>query len=100
MPVDVVIDLGRSETLCGFKYSPDRGMWGPGILTRYEFFVSADGTEWKRVDQGEFANIKNNPVPQLKTFAPELARYIKLRALRNTEGNSNVGYAEVDVITN
>jgi alpha-L-fucosidase len=27
------------------------------------------------------------------------ARYIKLRALKNTRGNDDVGYAEIDVIT-
>ena len=99
MPVDLVIDLGSSQNLSGFKYFPDQRIWAPGIISRYEFHVSADGQEWKLVDQGEFANIKNSPVLQTKTFAPESARYIKFRALRNTEGNNNVGYAEVGVIT-
>jgi alpha-L-fucosidase len=99
MPVDLVIDLGSKQSLCGFKYFPDQGMWGPGMITGYEFHVSADGTKWKLVNQGEFSNIRNNPVWQIKKFSPEKARYIKLRALKNTDGNDNVGYAEVDVIT-
>ena len=37
---------------------------------------------------------------QTKKFAPAKGRYIKLRALRNTERSNDVGYAEVDVITN
>ena len=39
-------------------------------------------------NEGEFSNIKNNPLWQTKTFATEKARYIKLRALKNTEGNN------------
>ncbi|MBN1123946.1 MAG: alpha-L-fucosidase [Sedimentisphaerales bacterium] len=100
MPIDLLIDLGREQNLCGFRYFPDQGLWGPGIITNYQFYVSDDNVEWKLVDEGEFSNIKNNPLWQIKKFAPEKARYIKLRALKNTEGNNNIGYAEVDVITN
>jgi len=99
LPVDLVIDLGKEQNLGGFRYFPDQGMWGPGIITNYEFYVSNDNVEWKLVDQGEFSNIGNNPLWQTKTFAPQKARYVKFRALRNTENNSNIGYAEVDVIT-
>jgi alpha-L-fucosidase len=100
MPVDLVIDLGSEKTLTGFRYFPDQGQWGPGIIAEYEFHVSTDNAEWKLADKGEFSNIKNNRVWQLKKFAPAKGRYIKLRALRNTDGNNDVGYAEVDVITN
>jgi alpha-L-fucosidase len=100
LPADLVIDLGKELNLCGFRYYPDQTLWGPGIITQYEFYVSNDNVEWKLVNQGEFSNIKNNPTWQIKKFAPEKARYIKLRALRNTENNNNLGYAEVNVITN
>jgi alpha-L-fucosidase len=100
LPVDLVIDLGGEKTLTGFKYFPDQGMWGPGVIAEYEFYVSPDNSDWKLVDKGEFSNIKNNRVWQRKDFAPTKGRYIKLRALRNTDGNNDVGYAEVDVITN
>lgn len=101
MPVDLVIDMGNEQNLCGFRYYPYQNMWEPpGVITNYQFYVSADNVEWKLVDQGEFSNIKNNPVWQIKKFAPEKARYFKLRALRNTVGNDYIGYAEVDVFTN
>ncbi len=100
MPVDLVIDLGRKENVCGFRYLPDTDMWNPGIITHYQFYVSADNIEWKLVDQGEFSNIKNNPLWQTKRFATKKIRYIKFRALNNTQGNDNTGYAEVDIITN
>jgi len=58
MPVDLVIDLGKEHNLCGFRYFPDQGLWGPGIITDYQFCVSNDNVEWKLVTQGEFSNIK------------------------------------------
>ena len=99
MPVDLLIDLGKTLDLCGFRYFPDQSPWGPGVITDYQFFVSDDLEHWILVDQGEFSNIKNNPFWQVKDFPAVKARYIKLRALGNTEGTGETGYAEVDVTT-
>jgi alpha-L-fucosidase len=99
MPVDLLTDLGRQENLMGFRYLPDQNWWADGsIITHYQFFVSADNQEWKLVSEGEFANIKNNPFWQTKTFNPIKGRYIKLKALQNTQVTAS-GYAEIDVIT-
>ena len=98
MPVDLVIDLGIEQNLCGFRYLPDQ-MRATGYISNYQFYVSKDNSDWKLVDEGEFANINNNPLVQIKKFAAVKARYIKLRALKNTRGNDDVGYAEIDVIT-
>ncbi|MBN2172860.1 MAG: discoidin domain-containing protein, partial [Bacteroidales bacterium] len=100
LPGDLVIDLGKELNLNGFRYFPDQALWGPGIITDYEFYVSSDNKNWKKVSEGEFSNIRNNPLWQTKTFDTENARYIKLRALKNTEGNDNIGYAEIRVLTN
>ncbi len=99
MPADLVIDLGKNQNISGFRYLPDQNWWGSGIITHYSFLVSENGNDWKQVDEGEFSNIKNNPLWQIKTFAPQKARYIKLRALRNTKDDDTVGYAEIDIIT-
>lgn len=99
MPVDLVIDLSYPCNLNGFRYLPDQNRWSSGIITHYEFFVSNDNTEWKLVDKGEFSNIKNNPVWQTRNFSPVMARYIRLRALKNTAGDDIAGFAEIDVIT-
>jgi alpha-L-fucosidase len=99
MPIDLVIDLGKIENVSGFKYLPDQNWWASGIITKYAFFVSSEGIEWIKADEGEFANIKNNPLLQSKSFAPRKARYVKLQALQNTQSDNKVGYAEFDVIT-
>jgi alpha-L-fucosidase len=99
MPVDLVIDLGMEQNLCGFRYLPDQILWNPGIITHYQFFVSGDNKNWKLADQGEFSNIRNNLVWQTKSFDRVQARYIKFRALSNTQDNNRTGYAEIEVIT-
>ncbi len=100
MPFDLVIDLGNKYNVSGFKYLPDQNKWSSGIITNYQFYVSDDNKNWKLVDEGEFSNIKNNPVWQIKNFTPVNARYIKLKALKNTWGDDVAGYAEIDLITN
>ncbi|MBW8330759.1 MAG: alpha-L-fucosidase [Prolixibacteraceae bacterium] len=99
MPIDLVVDLGATYNVSGFKYLPDQGRWSSGIITIYEFYVSGDNERWKLVSEGEFSNIKNNPVWQIKNFSPVDVRYVKLRALKNTSNDDVAGYAEIDVIT-
>jgi alpha-L-fucosidase len=98
MPIDLLLDLGSEQKLCGFKYLPDQSKT-TGAIAKYQFFVSQDNTEWKLVDEGEFPNIKNNPLWQTKSFTTVKARYVRLRALREVNGTNDAGYAEVDVIT-
>jgi alpha-L-fucosidase len=98
IPVDLVLDLGTELNLCGFKYLPDQSR-ATGYISNYQFFVSQDNSAWKLVDEGEFPNINSNPIWQIKNFTPAKARFIKLRALKNTRGNDDIGYAEIDVIT-
>jgi alpha-L-fucosidase len=97
MPFDLVIDLGNKFNVSGFKYLPDQNKWSSGIIANYQFYVSDDNKNWKLVNEGEFSNIKNNPVWQIKNFTPVNARYIKLKALKNTSGDDVAGYAEIDV---
>ena len=99
LPVDLIIDLGKEENLGGFKYLPDQSQWGGGVIWQYQFFISTNGNDWKLVSEGEFPNIKNNPLWQIKEFDAVKARYIKFRALKNVDNNNNIGYAEIDVIT-
>lgn len=99
MPYDLVVDLGSTQKLNGFKYLPDQNRWSSGIISNYQFYVSTDNKNWNLVSEGEFSNIKNNPVWQVKNFSVVDARYIKFRALNNTWGDQVAGFAEVDVIT-
>ena len=52
MPVDLVIDLGKEETLSGFRYLPDQGFGIRASSPTYQFYVSNDNNEWKLVEPG------------------------------------------------
>lgn len=99
MPIDLIIDLGNEEELSGFRYLPGQGWKKDGMITNYEFYTSMDNQQWTLADKGEFSNIRNNPLWQIKSFKPVKARYIKLKALKNTHNNDAAGYAEFDLIT-
>src|SRR5690606_33459711 len=57
MPIDLIIDLGETFTIKGFRYLPDQGHEPKGIITDYEFQASLDGKKWTTSSSGEFANI-------------------------------------------
>lgn len=97
-PVDLTIDLGREIDINGFRYLPGQGRTS-GIVSKYQFFVSTDNKKWELADEGEFSNIKNNPLWQNKQFNTRKARYILLRSLQTTDADDVVGYAEIDITT-
>jgi len=99
-PVDFIVDLTELLNIAGFTYLPDQGRWNPGIINRYEFYVSNDGKNWgKPVSEGEFANIKNSPVLQKKEFEIVNGRFVKFRALSPVNENGRIGIAEFEIIT-
>jgi alpha-L-fucosidase len=99
-PVDFIIDLAETLNIAGFTYLPDQGRWNPGIINRYEFYVSNDGKSWgKPVSEGEFANIQNSPVLQKKEFQAVQGRFVKFRALSPLIENGRIGIAEFDIVT-
>ncbi|MBA0884845.1 alpha-L-fucosidase [Flavobacterium undicola] len=99
MPINVVIDLGKIESLVGFRYLPDQSLRSKGIVSKYKFYVSIDNKKWQLVNEGEFSNINNNPLWQNKIFKLAKARYIKFTALENTKGDNVAGFAEIDIVT-
>lgn len=95
----LVIDLGKEQTLSSFYYLPDQSTYNKGLVAGYEISVSssADGPQTV-VAQGEFSNIKNNPILQSVFFTPVSARYVTLRAIRMVEGGVEaMGFAEIGV---
>ena len=90
--------MGQEVDLNGFRYLPGQGRTA-GIISNYQFFISTDNKNWKLADEGEFSNIKNNPLWQNKSFNPIKARFIRLRCLRTADADDMVGYAELDVTT-
>ena len=99
-PADLIVDLGETQRINGFAYTPDQRKKQNGIVFTYQFFVSTDGKNWgKPVSKGEFSNIQNSPVKQEKTFEAKQGRYVKFSALSTTDEQKTIGIAEFSVQT-
>jgi alpha-L-fucosidase len=100
LPVAVVVDLGETLELSGFTYLPTQQRYIDGTVSEYKFYVSQDGRHWgEPVSQGEFSNIRNNPVLQTKAFDVTGGRFIKFEADREINDQGFVSIAELGIIT-
>jgi alpha-L-fucosidase len=84
----------------GFTYLPSQQRNIDGTISQYRLYASMDGKSWgDAVSSGEFSNIKNSPVLQVKEFDPVKARYIRFVAEREINDGDFVSIAELGVIT-
>ena len=98
--VPIVVDLGEPKAITGFCYTPVAEGNTEGTLFRYHLYRSNDGQTWERiVANGEFSNIKNNPIPQVVALEniPQ-TRYLKLEPLEEIDGRAQTSVAELGVV--
>ena len=97
---DLEIDLGKSQKLGGFIYTPVMRGDKKGTISKYEVLLSNNGSKWiKAISNGEFSNIKNNPIPQRVLFkTPATARYIKLVPKEEIDGHQAMSVADFGII--
>ncbi len=94
------IDLGNSYTIKGLTYLPTQHKNKTGLIENYSVYGSVDGKSWSQVAQGEFANIKANPIKQQIFFEqPFFGRYVALKAEKTLNDTDEIIIAEIDVIT-
>lgn len=96
MPQSFTVDMGAIKTVKGFTYIPRKETVN-GRVDRYRFEVSEDGKTWKVSGEGEFGNMRANPVKQTVPFAPAKARYFRFTALHSLEYN-HAAVAEIGVV--
>lgn len=93
------LQLDKPYTITGITYMPDQSRWGGGVITRYK--IKAGG---KQIAQGEFSNIKANPIEQVVMFdmpivTEELVVEGQSEAQSNNSGISAISIAELGIIT-
>jgi hypothetical protein len=95
-PHEIVIELSKPCKLSGFTYLPRQDESDHGIIKDYEFYVSADGRDFgKPVKQGSF--VAGREMRTVRFEAKE-GRFIKLRALSETNDEPWTSAAEIDVL--
>ncbi|HEY4207953.1 MAG TPA: discoidin domain-containing protein [Puia sp.] len=99
-PQEIAIDMGKKESIHALTYLPRQDKKTDGMADRYAFFISIDGKNWRQVAEGEFSNIRSNPLEQVvRLDHPVTARYFKFSVLHVTGGNG-VTVAELGVRVN
>lgn len=92
------IDLGEEQTISSFYYLPDQSEYSKGLIAAYELSVNMEEGEVPVViAQGEFSNIKHNPILQSIYFTPIKARYLILKVIRMINDDEPIGVAEIAV---
>lgn len=93
---EVTLALDEARTITGFRYTPNQGRDASGHITHYQFYI--DG---KKMAEGEFSNIKANPIEQIVNCAPTKGRQVRLVATNflTNERQKQAGIGEFSVIT-
>lgn len=75
------LDLGHEITFSAIGYMPLKGKSTAEFVEKYQLSVSSDGKNWKNIAEGEFSNIKANPILQrIRLPKNTTGRYIRLSA--------------------
>lgn len=98
LPQEIIIDMGKLLTINGFTYMPQQVGNNLNLISNYEFYTSPDNAKWTLQSEGEFSNIKHNPIEQIKTFKKDKARYIRFIAKSVVGKGSTVSIAEINII--
>lgn len=89
--------IETKETATGIGFLPRQDGKTYGIPTQYMISSSTDGKKWNVVKNGEFSNIKANPILQQLFFETDRkAKFIKFEPKQFIEGNE-LTIAELEV---
>ncbi|MDR0394686.1 MAG: alpha-L-fucosidase [Tannerella sp.] len=91
---ELAFQLKEPVTISGFRYTPSRRRDANDYIVSYRLFI--DG---RKVAEGEFSNVVNNPVLQEVRFAPVKGRAVRFVALRLADKAVAGGIGEFSVIT-
>ncbi|MBQ4634992.1 MAG: alpha-L-fucosidase [Akkermansia sp.] len=83
------VDMKKAYTLNGFAYLPRQDGKTQGMTSRYRFEISMDGNNWKVVSEGEFGNLRANPVEQQISFPAQKARYVRFFSTAALDGSGS-----------
>jgi len=96
-PHHLTVDMGKSESINGFRYVPRQDGGANGRVKGYEFYVSTDGVNWgEPIAKGTLPNVnKGTRVPFDHAVT---ARYFRFVALSEQSGGPWATAAEIDVL--
>lgn len=95
-PHEIQLQLETISEVSALRYLPRQGGSANGTIANYEVYLSMDGANWGTpVASGTWPNNRNW---KEAAFAPQKARYVRLRALSEVNGNTWTSAAEIEVV--
>ena len=91
---EIEIQLANDMPIAGFRYVPNQGRDAGGYISNYQLFVNN-----KKVAEGEFSNIKHNPIEQEIRFPAVKGNKIRFVTTRIVDNQPQAGIGEFSVIT-
>lgn len=95
-PHELVVDMGKTQSITGFRYLPRQDGGVNGTVAEYEFSVSLDGTNWTVVSSGRFAHTAGPTRVRFGTAVD--ARYFRFIAKSEINNGPWATAAEMDVM--
>ncbi len=96
-PSHFVVDMQKEHMVSGFAYLPRQDGQTQGMTSRYRMELSTDGSNWTAVSEGEFGNLRANPVEQMISFPAHKARYVRFFCTAALDGTGS-SVAELKII--
>ncbi|HET9958036.1 MAG TPA: family 43 glycosylhydrolase [Polyangiaceae bacterium] len=94
-PHELVIDLGATYDLKGFRYLPRQDKDDHGMIAEYDFYASESPTDFgPPVASGTFGTSRQETKV---SFSAKRARYVRLVAKSEINGNDWASVAELDL---
>ena len=88
-----LLDLGHATILHSLHYKPAQ----TGMISNYELYAGDAPEDLKLIAEGEFSNIRNNPIVQDIYFATLQARYLMLKPTRMVADGQQPQYEQLMV---
>ncbi|MBR5194553.1 MAG: alpha-L-fucosidase [Akkermansia sp.] len=88
-PASFKVDMKKTLELAAFSYLPRQDSQTHGMTDQYKLELSADGQSWKTAAEGEFSNLRANPVELKVHFKKQKARYFRFSSRRALDGKAS-----------
>ncbi len=96
-PHYIIVDLGATYDVSGFRYLPRQDGGSNGNVKDYEFYISEDGIAWDSLAaSGSFVNSSSEK--EVLFNSVHTGRYFKFVALSEVNGNPWTCVAEIGVL--
>lgn len=88
-PSHFVVDMKKEYSIDAFAYLPRQDGQTQGMTSRYRLETSTDGQNWTTASEGEFGNLRANPIEQHISFPPQKARYLRFFSTAALDGTGS-----------